>query len=207
MSSALHPRRVNGQRYPSRVNVMKKTLAPDPIAMEKQLDVIQPTQLDRAERSKVLTARRIKFPGPLADGNAIKMWNSKAVLEEIEDQIDEEFSEDFDLFLQGKSKWNNPLYSQVNGNFLTVPGVAPYLDKNVDAKWDYQKKIAKLCLGPWDNVGQVYMYYKYIVRRRTRKNGGIIELCPAHFLEDWNRYSCNAPVACGVNLGGDTPRS
>lgn len=190
------PRQGQNHPYPYYSSVYKRHVAPDPIALEESVDRYAPSDDLRNEQLQQLLVDKINNPGLLLSGTGIQNELSRQAVETLGNEVDLAFARDFDLFLQGKSKFNNTAYTNLQGvgedgsyNFFHVPGVVPYLDNLIDKKYDYQAKLAKLCTGKLDSMRDVYMYYKYIVRQRKPGTDGKITLDPQRFLDDWDSYA------------------
>lgn len=104
----------------------------------------------------------------------------------MQSKINQEFVDDFMLWLQGRSKYNSEKVSsrkmnadgtvaetiyEIDGTpwgnkpLFFVPGVDKFLDQAIDRRADTINRITKLKLrGPRD-LNEAYLYYKYIVRR------------------------------------------
>lgn len=116
----------------------------------------------------------------------------------MREQVNQDFINDFVLWLQGKSDYNQPevpkLVHRKDGEEIKseityvsgtpwgrkplfyVNGVPEFLDQAIDRRADTVKIISKLeSTGP-RNINEAYLYYKYIVRQMAIDENGIVEL-------------------------------
>ena len=147
------------------------------------------TQYENILRNKVNEQRGLA----LTEGEdwSVKYWNKKLKdfeFRRIKSKINQEFIDDFILWVQGRSKYNQKKVTlkkvfvdddgQIDirefsadgtpwGNkpLHHVKGVDEFLEQAIDRRSDTVKRITKLKLYGPRNINEAYLYYKYIVRR------------------------------------------
>lgn len=124
--------------------------------------------------------------------NAYALKSSQIKEEFIDRQVDKSFVEEFHNWILGKSKLNTAENNTPWGaQRLTGKSINAYLHSFVDAKMDFQAKLAKLKLFPPQTIGEAWLYYKYIVCKK--------EPLDEDYLTDFNYWTNPAYYQEGVN--------
>lgn len=147
---------------------------PDPVERESRAQKLKPRQEQKKEliydkwlsREKAAAVR----DGDQAKLNALALIETEHDVEMIDGQIDKEFAEDFRAWLQGRGRLEDHVREKTPwGRIpLAFPDVMAYTTQFVEKKADFEKKMKKLReFGP-KNLNEAYLYFKYIVRNKTR---------------------------------------
>lgn len=156
---------------------------PDMFTVEERLKTLQLTE-DQADRM-ALTYYQVEM-NRTKDKDTHQKWASlyvKTQAKLIKKELRESFVEDFQMWLQGRSKYCQPFIKipikQRDGStklverkatpwgnkgLLHLPEVKDWLGKPVLNRDRVIKKIAELEMGPLNTIEDCWLYYKYITR-------------------------------------------
>jgi hypothetical protein len=164
--------------------------APDPFEVDANEDRLKPTdewidrQIDKwfEEEEKKVKEEKIRLGKTneevFASLNALKMLRLNRVFEKMGGRKEKQFVTDFQSWLIGAGREEDHKFTPWGRNPLKFPDVATYMKSFVDKRWDFQKKLAHLRLTGPTNLGDAWLYYKYLVRGQP-----VIENSPDYLSE------------------------
>jgi len=138
-----------------------------PLLLERKLDkMVPPDKLRNHELQRFYeTGLNNNLAAPVQTAYATQYVKHLERLKESE--IDKDWRDDFRAWMCGNSKFNTKI-SQTpweSKPLFHVKGVRDFLSSELDMHWDFRKKLITLqTYGPGDDLNQIYLYYKFIVR-------------------------------------------